>query len=75
MMEGKKDEEKFHLEKAFDNIEEILKKLGDKEISLEESFVLYQKGMQLLKQCNENIDCVEKQMLEIDEEGLTREFS
>ena len=30
---------------------------------------------QLLQKCNENIDHVEKQMLQIDEEGHTHEFS
>lgn len=44
-------------------------------MTLEESFGLYQEGMGLLKLCNENIDHVEKQMLQIDEEGQTHEFS
>ncbi len=72
-MEEKK--EKFQLEAAFDRVEEVLEKLGDQDVSLEESFTLYREGMQLLKQCNEQIDRVEKQMLEIDEEGNTSEFS
>ena len=42
---------------------------------LEESFRLYEQGMKLLQKCNENIDHVEKQMLQIDEEGHTHEFS
>ena len=44
-------------------------------MSLEESFSLYQEGMKLLKQCNDKIDHVEKQMLQIDEEGQIHEFS
>lgn len=70
-----KEREDFRLEEAFDQIEELLNRLGDKEVSLEESFALYQKGMGLLKLCNEKIDRVEKQMLQIDEEGQIREFS
>ena len=69
------DQEQFRLEEVFDRIEELLEKLQDKDVTLEESFGLYQEGMGLLKLCNENIDHVEKQMLQIDEEGQTHEFS
>ena len=68
-------QEQFRLEEAFDRIEALLSKLQDKDVTLEESFGLYQEGMGLLKLCNENIDHVEKQMLQIDEEGQTHEFS
>ena len=67
--------EQFRLEEAFDRIEALLEKLQDKDVTLAESFGLYQEGMGLLKLCNENIDHVEKQMLQIDEEGQTHEFS
>jgi exodeoxyribonuclease VII small subunit len=73
MAEDKQEE--FRLEQAFDRIEELLEKLNDRDVSLEESFGLYQEGMKLLKQCSEKIDCVEKQMLQIDEEGNVHEFS
>ena len=69
------DQEQFRLEEAFDRIEALLEKLQDKDVTLEESFGLYQEGMGLLKLFNENIDHVEKQMLQIDEEGQTHEFS
>mgnify|MGYP000557974333 FL=1 len=69
------DQEQFRLEEAFDRIEALLEKLQDKDVTLEESFGRYQEGMGLLKLCNENIDHVEKQMLQIDEEGQTHEFS
>ena len=69
------EQEQFRLEEAFDRIEALLEKLQDKNVTLEESFGLYQEGMGLLKLCNENIDHEEKQMLQIDEEGQTHEFS
>ena len=69
------DQEQFRLEEAFDRIEALLEKLQDKDVTLEEAFGLYQEGMGRLKLCNENIDHVEKQMLQIDEEGQTHEFS
>ena len=67
--------EPFRLETAFDQIEQLLQTLQEGEVSLEESFRLYEQGMKLLQKCNENIDHVEKQMLQIDEEGHTHEFS
>ena len=67
--------EPFRLETAFDQIEQLLQKLQEGEVSLEESFRLYEQGMKLLQKCNENIHHVEKQMLQIDEEGHTHEFS
>ena len=69
------EQEQFRLEEAFDRIEALLEKLQDKDVTLEESFGLYQEGMGLLKLCNENIDHVERQMLQIDEEGQIHEFS
>ena len=39
------------------------------DISLEEAFTAYSKGMNLLKQCSEQIDRVEKQVMKLNEEG------
>lgn len=72
--ETSKKEETFRLEEGFEKIEQLLEKLSDREVSLEDSFSLYQEGMELLKQCNTRIEHVEKQMLAIDEEGQTHEF-
>lgn len=44
------------------------------DISLEESFELYHKGMDMLKSCNDKIDKIEKKMLVLDEEGEVHEF-
>lgn len=74
-MAEKAAEKEMRLEEAFETIEELLTKLNDKDVSLEESFLLYQQGMKLVKQCSAQIDRVEKQMLQIDEEGQIHEFS
>ena len=42
---------------------EIIEKLEDKDISLDESFKIYAKGMELLKECNSDIDTIEKSLL------------
>lgn len=72
MAEEKKE---MRLEEAFAQMEELLGQLGDPDVSLEDSFALYQKGMALMKQMSAQIDRVEKQMLQIDEEGQIHEFS
>ena len=62
------------LEVVFRELDEVVKKLEGEDISLEESFQLYHKGMELLKVCNEKIDAVEKKMLILDENGEKHEF-
>ncbi|MBQ8591328.1 MAG: exodeoxyribonuclease VII small subunit [Lachnospiraceae bacterium] len=62
------------LEEAFEKLDEMAEQLESEDITLEDSFVVYQKGMQLLKYCNEKIDAVEKKVLQLNEEGELREF-
>ncbi len=62
------------IEEAFENLDNILEQLEDRDITLEESFKMYNKGMELLKYCNDKIDTVEKQMLQIDDNGELNEF-
>ena len=52
----------------------IVEKLENDDLSLEESFKAYQKGMDLLKECNTKIDTVEKKMLKLNTNGETSEF-
>ena len=63
-----------NLDELFGQLEDTIQKMEKEEISLEDSFQLYHKGMDLLKQCNDKIDKVEKKMLILDEEGETHEF-
>ncbi|MBD5551599.1 MAG: exodeoxyribonuclease VII small subunit [Lachnospiraceae bacterium] len=71
-MEEQKKEVK--LEEAFEKLDEMLSELESPDISLEESFQVYQEGMKLLKQCNEIIDRVEKSVLKLNENGELEEF-
>lgn len=74
MMEQEQREQAPTLEEQLRLLEEVVNRLEREEISLEESFRLYHKGMDLLKQCNETIDTVEKQVLMLDENGETHGF-
>lgn len=62
------------LEKAFEELEEIIEKMNDREVSLDDSFALYTEGTKLLKYCNKQLDAVEKKMLVLSEDGELHEF-
>lgn len=55
------------LEQSFEELEQIVQQLESEELSLEDSFQIYQNGMKLLKNCNEAIDRVEKQLIILNE--------
>lgn len=56
------------LEESFVELEKILQELDKEGVSLEESFDLYTKGMQLVKLCNSKIEKVERKLRIIGEE-------
>lgn len=62
------------LEHLFEQLDNVVEQLESGDASLEESFQLYQKGMQMLKSCSEKIDRVEKQVLILEESGEMHEF-
>ena len=66
-------EEKITLEDMFRELETLTEQMEDPDITLEQSFDLYNRGMELLKKCNESIDSVEKKVLVLDESGETHE--
>ena len=47
----------------------------NRDTSLEDSFILYRQGMELLKLCSGKLDTVEKKMLQLNEDGTFSEFS
>ncbi len=53
----------------FDALEGIIQKMDDAEVSLEDSFTLYEDGMKLLKQLSGRIDMVEKKVKMLNEDG------
>ena len=68
------EKKKENLEKMFKDLEELIGKMENEEITLEQTFDLYNNGMELLKKCNLSIDEVEKKVLVLDENGETDEF-
>ena len=68
------EKKKENLEEMFKDLEELIGKMENEEITLEQTFDLYNNGMELLKKCNLSIDEVEKKVLILDENGETDEF-
>ncbi len=66
--------QEFKLEESFDKLNEIIEALEKPDISLENSFTLYQEGMMLLKACNDSIDKVEKELIILSGNGETNEL-
>lgn len=62
------------LEETFAQLDAMLGKLESRDITLEESFTLYQQGMELIKECNAKIDTIEKKMKIMNEEGELVDF-
>lgn len=63
----KKTENTRTLEEMFQELEGITTELEGQELPLEEAFLKYRKGMELLKQCNDAIDTVEKELQILEE--------
>ena len=68
------DKKEETLEEMFTQLESVIKTMEQGDVSLEETFDLYHKGMNMLKSCNDKIDKVEKKMLILDEKGEAHEF-
>lgn len=70
---GAKKEE-MTLEEMLYSLDEHIQELESGDISLEQSFQVYEKGMRLLIECNEKIDLVEKKVLELNADGSLQEM-
>lgn len=57
---------KMTLEQSFESLDNIIGQLQGGELTLEESFKMYEEGMKLVKNCNDALDKVEKKLITID---------
>ncbi|MDD3360550.1 MAG: exodeoxyribonuclease VII small subunit [Hespellia sp.] len=74
MAEQLNKKEDMSLEDIFQSLEGIVTQLESDQISLEDSFTLYNRGMNMLKECNDKIDTVEKKIKVLDEAGKEQDF-
>lgn len=71
---SKTSEKKLSLEENFERLDALVEKLSEEDISLEDAFSAYSEGMEVLKQCNEQIDRVEKKVLKLGGQGSLEEL-
>lgn len=64
-----KESKNHSLEETFAVIEDIIEQMEQPEVSLDDSFRLYQQGIEQLKICNEMLDTVEKKMQVLSADG------
>ena len=57
------------LEESFGSLEIIIDNLENGQLSLDESFKMYNDGIKLIKNCNIQLDKVEKQIIILDKNG------
>ena len=60
MEQQQEKQESLTLEQAFAELDAVVERLESRDISLEESFQVYQTGMKLLKECSSKIDGLKK---------------
>ena len=73
-MEQKNNKKEMGLEERFAAIELILDQMEDENVTLDESFELYKKGMEQMKAAYQALDQIEKAMLVMNESGELEEF-
>lgn len=63
------------LEQSFEKLEQIIGNLENGDVSLEDSFKLYNEGMKLIQNCNQQLDKVKKKIVVLNQkEGDEDEF-
>ena len=62
------EENKITIEQGLHDIEVLIDKLREPDTSLEDSFKLYEEGLNKVKAVNEQIDRIEKKMKVLNEE-------
>ena len=62
------------IEESFSRLDELIARLEEDSLSLEESFKAYAEGLSLVKQCRESIDEVEKKVLVLEKSGELHEL-
>ncbi|NLL93411.1 MAG: exodeoxyribonuclease VII small subunit [Clostridiales bacterium] len=63
-----KKETAHSIEEEFKILGELLKKMDEDEVSLEESFEMYNEGLKLVKDLNTRLDEVEKKLTIVNED-------
>lgn len=69
------EEKKSDLETGLSELEEIVEKLSDEDLPLEEAFHLYESGVKKVRECQRSMEDVEKRMQVLKEDGSLEEMA
>jgi exodeoxyribonuclease VII small subunit len=69
-MSDNKDNNNLTLEENMRALDEVIRELEKGDLTLEQSFEMYKKGMDLLMKCNNSVDKVEKELQIMESEGI-----
>ena len=58
--------EELSIEQAFYELNTIMENMEEDSVSLEKSFELYKRGMELVSMCNNKLDMVEKKIIVLE---------
>ena len=62
------NKKELSIEETFAKLDDLINQMDDEDITLEDSFKLYNDGLLLVKQCNEKIEKVEKDIEVLENE-------
>lgn len=71
---SKENEKTLTLEERFTHLEQIVARMEDADVSLDEAFELYKKGLDEVKSANDMVQGMEKVMLVLNSDGQLEEF-
>ena len=71
---SKENEKTLTLEERFAHLEQIVARMVDADVSLDEAFELYKKGLDEVKSANDMVQGMEKAMLVLNSDGQLEEF-
>lgn len=71
---SKENEKTLTLEERFAHLEQIVARMEDADVSLDEAFELYKKGLDEVKSANDMVQGMEKAMLVLSSDGQLEEF-
>lgn len=69
------EEREPSIEEAFAQIRELLTEMEKEDVPLEKAFENYEKGMKLIRYCNDKIDTVEKKVQMMNADGSLSDFT
>lgn len=59
----------FNIDQGFEQLDQILEKLGNDEVKLSDAVKLYSEGVGVVKQCKDSLDKIEKELIILEENG------